>query len=128
MAVVDSLLRLLASQAADALVIPSGEPPSLERGGEPRPLSMPDPGPEFVAMVIAEVASPEERTRLGAGSIIETTHVGGDGVRYGVRIEPRREGPRIVFRTPGSASVETPAPTLAPPAPTIPRAAPTIAP
>jgi twitching motility protein PilT len=127
MAVVDSLLKLLAAQGADALVVPSGEPPSLLRAGEPRPLSMPDPGPEFVAAVVHDVTDEAARARLSAGEAVEGTYVAGDGTRYAVRVEPSARGPRVVLRT-GNAPVPTApvptAPVSTAPVPTAPVSSP----
>lgn len=130
MAVVDSLLRLISAQGADALIIPSGEPPSLEKQGEPRPLSMPDPGPEFVEIVVEEVADPSARARLAAGEPVEAAYVASDGTSYRVRIDPSPRGPRVVFRT-GAAgdgargAPPTTSPRPGPPSPVPPAASPT---
>jgi len=102
MAVVDSLLQLLVSQGADALVIPPGEPPRLERDGEPRALSMPYPGDEIVMTMVEEVATPQERESLETGKVVETQYTAEDGQEYLVRIEPRAGRVRLVFRRPGT--------------------------
>lgn len=102
MAVVDSLLQLLVSQGADALVIPPGEPPRLERDGEPKALSMPYPGDEIVMTMVEEVATPEERASLEAGNSVDTQYTSEDGHEYQVRIEPRAGRVRLVFRRPGT--------------------------
>ena len=102
MAVVDSLLQLLVSQGADALVIPPGEPPRLERDGEPRTLSMPYPGDEIVMTMVDEVTTAEERTKLQAEQAIDTRYTSEDGSEYVVRVEPRAGRVRLVFRRPGT--------------------------
>lgn len=102
MAVVDSLLQLLVSQGADALVIPPGEPPRLERDGEPKALSMPYPGDEIVMTMVEEVTTAEERASLEAGNGVDTQYTSEDGQEYLVRIEPRAGRVRLVFRRPGT--------------------------
>ena len=102
MAVVDSLLQLLVSQGADALVIPPGEPPRLERDGEPKALSMPYPGDEIVMTMVEEVATAEERASFEAGNAVDTQYTSADGQEYLVRIEPRAGRVRLVFRRPGT--------------------------
>ena len=54
MAAIDSLLRLLASQNAEALSLASDQVPRLTRGGEPLPLSMPPPLEHGAPRVAAE--------------------------------------------------------------------------
>lgn len=104
MAVVDSLLKLIAAQGADALVIPPGEPPSLEKGGEPKQLSMPYPGDDIVAMMVEEVADEAQRQQLSGGTIVETRYTSDDDALYNVRLEPRDGKIRLVFRVPGDDS------------------------
>lgn len=125
MNVVDSLLKLIVSQNADALVIAPGESPRLEKGGEPKPLSMPYPGDEIVETMIAEVATPQQRDDLAAERSVETEYASDDGERYHVRLEPRGSGVRMVFRRPkAETAAATPPPALTPcPDPTPERAA-----
>jgi twitching motility protein PilT len=103
MAVVDSLLGLIASQGADGLVLPPKAPPSLEKGGRMVELSMPYPGDEIIAAMVDEVTSPEERERLASGTPVETRYTGSDGKTYSVQIDPRGAGTRMAFRPPGTA-------------------------
>ncbi|MEM6992808.1 MAG: PilT/PilU family type 4a pilus ATPase [Myxococcota bacterium] len=124
MAVVDSLLKLIVSQSADALVIVPGEAPRLEKDGEPRPLSMPYPGDDIVMTMVAEVASPDERDQLQAQQGVETRYTSDDGETYMVRIEPRGERVRMAFRRPGTEA-EPAANSDAPPPPAPPPASPT---
>ena len=114
MNVVDSLLQLIVSQGADALILPPGQPPSLESKGEPRALSMPYPGDEIVTQMVEDVTSADERAQLDRGDVLETTYAAADGERYVVRIEPRNPGVWVSFRRPeaeASGATEQPAPT-----------------
>ncbi len=130
MAVVDSLLKLIESQGADALVFTPGQPPALEKGGEPRLLSMPDPGPEFLDAIVEETLSEAEREVLRGGAPVQATYEAGGTVYY-VRVDVRPDGPRLVFRCsppeddgPAPAAATPPPPTPVASAPTAP--APTV--
>ncbi len=115
-ALVDSLLKLLSSQGADVLVIPSTEPPWLEKRGEPRPLSMPALGRDMVDAMLEELLEPPMPEQLAKGRSVETDYQSEDGERYGVLVEPRTEGPRLTLRrvsADAESQVSTPA---APPA------------
>ena len=114
MALVDSLLKLMSAQNADVLVIPSTEPPWLERDGEPRPLSMPSLGADMVEAMIEELVEPAQRERLDGGAAVETHYEDDQGLAYGVRIEPRAEGPRLTLRR---ADADEAAEASAPPSP-----------
>jgi twitching motility protein PilT len=72
-AAIDSLLRLLQSQNADALSLASGEVPRLTRAGEAMPLSMPPMGAALVETFVAELLTPEAReaARAGQEAIVE---------------------------------------------------------
>jgi len=97
-ALVDSLLKLLSSQGADVLVIPSTEPPWLEKRGEPRPLSMPPLGRDMVDAMLEELLEPPLHGQLAEGQSIETDYQSEDGEHYGVLVEPRADGPRLTLR------------------------------
>lgn len=114
MAVVDSLLRLIPAQGADALIIPPGDAPSLEKNGEPQQLSMPYPGDELVEEMLREVTSNEERTQLQEHKLVETRYTADDGTEYVVRIEARATGRRLTFRVPQSAAAIAAAEAAAP--------------
>ncbi|MBL4687415.1 MAG: PilT/PilU family type 4a pilus ATPase [Nannocystaceae bacterium] len=100
MAVVDSLLKLIVSQGADALIFIPDEAPRLEKDGEPRPLSMPYPGDDIVHTMVQEVATSEERKRLEADQGVETRYTSDDGETYLVKIEARAGRVRLAFRRP----------------------------
>jgi len=95
---VDSLLKLVSAQGADVLVIPSAEPPWLEKRGEPKALSMPALGRDMVEAMVEPLTDAAQRERLAAGSSVETTYAAEDGERYTVLVEPRAEGPRLTLR------------------------------
>lgn len=101
MALVDSLLKLMSSQAADVIVIPSTEAPRLERRGEPRPLSMPALGRDMVEAMVAELVDAPQRERLARGESVETQYVAAGGP-YAVVIEPHAQGPRLTLRLAGA--------------------------
>src|SRR5690606_4633332 len=102
MALVDSLLKLLAAQGADVIVIPSTEPPWLERRGEPRPLSMPALGRDMVEAMVEDLLDQAQRERLAAGHGVETQYVADDGQAYAALVEPRADGPRLTLRRAGA--------------------------
>ncbi|MCH9686560.1 MAG: PilT/PilU family type 4a pilus ATPase [Deltaproteobacteria bacterium] len=129
MALVDSLLNLMSAQGADVLVIPSTEPPWLDKRGEPRPLSMPALGRDMVETIANDLRGAAADEPLVPGQNIETEYRADDGERYDVVIEPRPDGPRLTFRRPGATDVtsSTPQPAAAPTAtatglPTAPQA------
>lgn len=127
MAVVDSLLKLIAAQGADALVFAPGQPPALEKEGEPRHLSMPDPGPEFLDAIVAEALSAEEQQILADGNPVQATYET-DGEVYYVRVDARSNGPRLVFRlTPPGDNADAPPPSPSPAAPSPAAAPPPVA-
>ncbi|MCX4246020.1 type IV pilus twitching motility protein PilT [Paraliomyxa miuraensis] len=111
MALVDSLLKLMSAQGADVLVIPSTEPPWLERRGEPRPLSMPALGRDMVDVMIEDLLDAPAREQLAAGQPVETVYEAEDGHGYAVLAEPRSDGPRLTLRRAGA---ELAAPSSAP--------------
>jgi twitching motility protein PilT len=110
--VVDSLLKLVESQGADALVLPSDAPPSLEKGGEPKPLSMPPLGEDVLRMALEELTTADERATLSSMGTLAVRHTYAEGRVFDVTIELRSGRPRLTFRAEGSSesgSVSTPA-------------------
>jgi twitching motility protein PilT len=123
--VVDSLLKLVESQGADALVLRSDVPPSLQKGGEPRPLSMPPLGDDVLAMALEELTTDEQRAQLSSTGTLNVRHVVAEGRAFDVSIELRSGRPRFVFRTEtenAAATGSTPASRPATVAPTPPPA------
>jgi twitching motility protein PilT len=114
MALVDSLLKLMSSQAADVIVIPSAEAPRLERRGEPRPLSMPPLGRDMVEAMVAELVGAPQREPLGRGESVETQYAAADGP-YTVLVEPRGDGPRLTIRRVGAEDATRSSTTAPPP-------------
>lgn len=134
MALVDSLLKLMSSQGADVIVIPSTEAPRLERNGEPRPLSMPPLGRDMVEAMVGELLDASLRARLTRGESVETQHAAGGEGPFDVVVEPRGDGPRLTIRRAGAEDA-TRSSTIAPPptpgtstAPPVAPAAPTSGP
>lgn len=103
---VDSLLKLMTAQAAQALVIRTGAPPALQRGGTTSPLSMPSLDQETVAIILGEVASPDQRAQLSESETLETVYVSSvDAKSYAVIIDRDASGLRITFRPAGGPRV-----------------------
>jgi twitching motility protein PilT len=98
MALVDSLLKLMSAQGADVLVIPSTEPPWLDKRGEPRPLSMPALGRDMVEAMVEELLDGPQRERLGRGESVEAEYLAAGGQPHVVLVEPRSDGPRLTLR------------------------------
>jgi len=70
MAAVDSLIRLIAAQNADSLILASDQVPRLSRAGATRPLSMPPVGAAMMETFVAEVLTPEQIAEArGAGTL-----------------------------------------------------------
>ncbi len=109
MAVVDSLLSLIASQRARGLVIASGAAPELVFADERRPLSMPAIPADRVAEFAAEVAAGSN----GGESTRYQTSAGGV---FEVRVEGEGPSLRLTFTPPAAEAVE-PAPLRVEPAP-----------
>lgn len=98
MALVDSLLKLMSAQGAEMLVIPSTEPPWLDKRGELRTLSMPALGRDMVEAMVEDLLDAPLRAQLAAGQAVETRYAAADGLPYVVLVEPRADGPRLTLR------------------------------
>lgn len=109
MAAIDSLLKLMESQGADALVITAGEVPTLRRAGAPIRLSMPSIPAELVSTFVAEVVGEAKVGELGGAS--SGSYVSGDGKRFSYDVSRGETGHKLEIRT-GSApeNLEEPAP------------------
>ncbi len=101
MAAFDSLLKLIAVQRADELVLASGEVPLLRKAEEDLPLSMPRLDAELVDGFLRLALTPAERSALGSGPV-ETSYQTGAGEAFVLRVELRPGGVRLRFR-PGAA-------------------------
>lgn len=134
--VVDSLLKIVAAQGADALVLPPDAPPFLDKAGETKPLSMPALGEELLQMALEELTTPEHRTSLRENGSVLVPYAF-EGMAFEVTIELVAGQPRLTFRREGSeisakeeetrrqAPAETPA--SAPPAVVRPSVEPIVA-
>ncbi len=139
-AAVDSLIRLIAAQNADSLLLASDQVPRLTRAGATRPLSMPPVGAAMMETFVAEVLTAEQVAEAGAGAVsVErgefTATVkrqdGGWAMSFVKRAGPTTASPGPASPAPPAAPrvapapaapVRSTAPTLTPPAPV--RAAP----
>ena len=118
--VVDSLLKLVQAQGADALLLPSDAPPSLEKGGKPQPLSMPPLGDDVMNMALEELTTAEERETLSSTGTLMVRHATAEGRAFDVTIELRSGRPRFTFRAEGESNpkpVASPASRAPAPAP-----------
>ncbi len=70
MAAVDSLIRLIAAQNADSLLLASDQVPRLTRAGATRPLSMPPVGAAMMETFVAEVLTPEQIAEAGSAGAV----------------------------------------------------------
>jgi twitching motility protein PilT len=70
MAAVDSLVRLITAQNAEALLLASDEVPRLNRAGAVRPLSMPPVGAAMMEVFVGEVLTPEQIQQARGGNSI----------------------------------------------------------
>ena len=128
MAAIDSLLRVMSVRGAEAMIISTGQVPTLRRGGQAEPLAMPPIDPVMVLAFVDELVPPPGRDALDARGSAEVNHaVGAD--RYTIAIERTTSGFRLLIRA-SRATVAvvppppTPAPvssTNAPTAPNVPR-------
>lgn len=118
---VDSLLKLIAAQSAQGLVIRTGAPPALQRAGATAPLSMPSLDPETLNMILDEVTSVEQRAELADAGTLESSYTSGaDGKTYAVVIERDAAGIKLAFRPAGAPRPQA---ANASPAPAAPRPA-----
>jgi twitching motility protein PilT len=115
--VVDSLLKLVESQGADALLLRSDVPPSLEKGGEPKPLSMPPLGDDVLQMALEELTTDEQRATLSSVGTLNVRHTNPEGRAFDVTIELRSGRPRFAFRTEGATAPPDPPASPVAPAP-----------
>ena len=99
MAIVDSLLKLVAVRGADALVVASGEVPCLTKGDADLPLSMPALGAEMIDTILGEVlAEPPPGSAAGP---IRGSYRSPDGAAFEVVLRATEAGHRLTFRPDG---------------------------
>ena len=102
MAVVDSLLNLIAAQRAEGLLISSDQAPRLIFGDEERPLSMPPIPTATVEDFAREVQATGDRD--GGGESASQRYSTDAGQEYDVRVEGKGENLRLLFRPAGLES------------------------
>jgi twitching motility protein PilT len=88
MAAIDSLLRILAAQNGDAMVVASGKAPVLRRGDESIPFSMPPLQHQLVVSFLEEIVDAERRAALARDGRLGFTYER-EGVAFAVRAEQR---------------------------------------
>lgn len=127
MAAIDSLLRVMTLRGAEAMIISTGQVPTLRRGGQAEPMAMPPIDPLMVLGFIDELAVGPDRAVLDErGSLEVGCAVGGD--HYAIGIERTTSGFRLLVRAakapprpaPRPAPPpSTPTPAVAPPRPSV---------
>jgi twitching motility protein PilT len=96
-AIVDSLLKLVAVRGADALVVQSGEVPHLLKDGDRQSLSMPVPGSDVIGTIISEIASDEQHRELEAGDSVVALYRCADDSMFTVRVDAGSTGYTMTF-------------------------------
>jgi len=110
MAAIDSLLRVMSLRGAEAMIISTGQVPTLRRGGHAEPMAMPPIDPVMVMAFVDELVPPATRAALDAKGSADVQHaVGADG--YAIAIERTTAGFRLLVRQarPALAAVAPPA-------------------
>jgi len=131
---IDSLLKLVEAQKADALVVASDRVPVLKKSGLDVALSMPKVNHDMVSMFVEDLVTAEQMKELIQQGSIRLSHALGE---TNFSVEIRREGTRLHLALflqrggrPGQAPVSVmPTPAAVPPpmrseAPAVVRAAP----
>lgn len=121
---IDSLLKLVEAQKADALVVASDKVPVLKKAGADVALSMPKVSHDMVSMFVEDLVTAEQMKQLIQEKSIKIHHSLGDA---NFAAEIRREGTRLHLSLvlqrggrPGAAGAPTAvaaAPSVATPAP-----------
>jgi hypothetical protein len=128
-AAIDSLLRLLSSQNADALTLATDKVPSLTRGGMQMPLSMPPIGAALMDTFVHELLAPD--AIAGARETREIREHTVEHGEFAISVRAQDEGWTIAARRrparPRRAPEPAPRPGPAPPAST-PAASPAVSP
>ena len=91
MAAIDSLLKLVEAQKADALIVASERVPLLKKAGADVALSMPRVSHDMVSMFLEDLIDPEQAQALKQDGSVRLTHTVGDQV---FSAELRSEGGR----------------------------------
>jgi len=115
MAAIDSLLRVMSLRGAEAMIISTGQVPTLRRGGHAEPMAMPPLDPVMVMAFVDELVPAPTRAALDDKGSADVQHaVGNDG--YAIAIERTTTGFRLLVRQarPTIAAVPAGAPARAP--------------
>jgi twitching motility protein PilT len=115
MAAIDSLLRVMSLRGAEAMIISTGQVPTLRRGGHAEPMAMPPLDPVMVMAFVDELVPAPTRAALDDKGSADVQHaVGNDG--YAIAIERTTTGFRLLVRQARPAITAVPAtPVGAPP-------------
>ena len=104
MAAIDSLLKLMEAQGADALVITAGEVPTLRRAGAPVKLSMPSIPAELASTFVGEVISNEKPADIPGEDPRTGSYISEDGKRFSFEVSLRSSGHKLILRTGGDTN------------------------
>ncbi|MBK9036404.1 MAG: PilT/PilU family type 4a pilus ATPase [Myxococcales bacterium] len=97
MAAIDSLLRVMSLRGAEAMIVSTGQVPTLRRGGQAEPMAMPPIDPVMVLAFVDELVPGPGRAALDDKGSAEITHaVGADA--YAIAIERTTVGFRLLVR------------------------------
>jgi twitching motility protein PilT len=104
-AAIDSLLRVMVLRDAEAMVVTTGQAPSLRRAGNAEPMAMPALDAAMVAGFVADVVPAEARGELESRRTGEYAYVSSAGDAVTVAVELTAAGHRLVIRraAPGKA-------------------------
>ncbi|WP_293246798.1 PilT/PilU family type 4a pilus ATPase [Nannocystis sp.] len=78
MAAIDSLLKLVAAQKADAMIVASERVPLLKKGGADVALSMPKVSHDMVAIFLEDLVDAEQLQAIKQGGTLRIAHSVGD--------------------------------------------------
>jgi twitching motility protein PilT len=92
MAVIDSLLKLMSAEGANALSITANDVPVLYKAGSPFKLSMPAVSPELAKSFAKEVVGADGSEALAKGEDIKGTYRSSDGKEFSYRVIPQARG------------------------------------
>lgn len=104
MAAIDSLLRVMILRDAEAMVVTTGQAPSLRRAGNAEPMAMPALDAAMVASFVDDVVPAAARAELDSRRSGEYGYVSTTGDAVSVTIELTAGGHRLVVRRSSKAS------------------------
>ncbi len=97
-AAIDSLLRVMILRDAEAMVVTTGQAPSLRRAGNAEPMAMPALDAAMVASFVADVVPADGRAELDARRSGEYAYASAAGDAVTVTVEVTAAGHRLVIR------------------------------